>query len=249
MQPSITTLEKEIAREERIVGIRPGQRLTPARISRRQTRSRPWSCSSRSRCSASRSRRVAPRCCAGLTVALAFSIVAYALEQNRHLRRLYRLTCDSQKITLAVVDVLTGNGALRLDEDLLSYQAGFERAATLVATGLADVLLADVARVRIAGPSGEVPIVATHMGAIDAPDDPTVARHALRRGHPMKGTIAGDRTVLAIPLMHHGEPIAVLEAVSPAHVPYEPRDAALADAYAKGALASFARRSPSSRRG
>ena len=36
MQPSITTLEKEIAREERIVGIRPGQRLTPARISRRQ---------------------------------------------------------------------------------------------------------------------------------------------------------------------------------------------------------------------
>ena len=114
-----------------------------------------------------------------------------------------------------VVDVLTGNGALRLDEDLLVYQAGFERAATLVATGLADVLLADVARVRIAGPSGEVPIVATHMGAVDAPDDPTVARHALRRGHPMKGMIAGDRTVLAIPLMHHGEPIAVLEAVSP----------------------------------
>ena len=157
MQPSITTLEQEIAREERIVGIRPGQRLTPARISRRQT-------------------QVAtvvvlvtvallgvafsPRgttLLRGLTVALAFSIVGYALEQNRHLRRLYRLTCDSQKITLAVVDVLTGNGALRLDEDLLSYQAGFERAATLVATGLADVLLADVARVRIAGPSGEVP--------------------------------------------------------------------------------------------
>ena len=36
MQPSITTLEQEIAREERIVGIRPGQRLTPASISRRQ---------------------------------------------------------------------------------------------------------------------------------------------------------------------------------------------------------------------
>jgi hypothetical protein len=55
----------------------------------------------------------------------------------------------------------------------------------------------------------------------------------------MKGMIAGDRTVLAIPLIHNGEPIAVLEAVSPAHVPYEPRDAALADAYAKGALASL----------
>ena len=239
MQPSITTLEKEIAREERIVGIRPGQRLTPARISRRQF-------------------QVAivvfivtiallgvafsPRgttLLRVLTVALAASIVAYALEQNRHLRRLYRLTCDSQRITLAVVDVLANNGALRLDEDVLAYHAGLERAATLVATGLADVLLADVARVRIAGPSGEVPVIATHMGAIDAPDDPTVARHALRRGHPMKGAIAGDRTVLAIPLLHHGEPIAVLEAVSPAFVPYEPRDAALADAYAKGALASL----------
>ena len=239
MQPSITTLEKEIAREERIVGIRPGQRLTPARISRRQVQV----------ASVVVLVTVAllgvafsPRgttLLRGLTVGLAFSIAAYALEQNRHLRRLYRLTCDSQKITLAVVDVLTGNGALRLDEDLLVFQAGFERAATLVATGLADVLLADVARVRIAGPSGEVPIVATHMGAVDAPDDPTVARHALRRGHPMKGMIAGDRMVLAIPLMHHGEPIAVLEAVSPAHVPYEPRDAALADAYAKGALASL----------
>jgi hypothetical protein len=239
MQPSITTLEREIAREERIVGIRPGTRLTPARISRRQA-------------------QVAtvvvlvtvallgvafsPRgttLLRVLTVALAASIVAYALEQNRHLRRLHRLTCDSQKITLAVVDVLAGNGALRLDEDLLVYQSGFERSATLIATGLADVLLADVARVRIAGPSGEVPIVATHMGAIDAPDDPTVAKHALRRGHPMKGAVAGNRTVLAIPLFHHGEAIAVLEAVSPAHVPYEPRDAALADAYAKGALASL----------
>ena len=239
MQPSITTLEKEIAREERIVGIRPGQRLTPARISRRQM-------------------QVAavvvlvtiallgvafsPRgttLLRGLTVALAVSIVAYALEQNRHLRRLYRLTCDSQKITLAVVDVLTNNGALRLDEDLLTFQSAFERSAPLVASGLADVLLADVARVRIAGPSGEVPIVAAHMGAVDAPDDPTVAKHALRRGHPMKGAAPGDRTVLAIPLLHHGEPIAVLEAVSPAHVPYEPRDAALADAYARGALGAL----------
>jgi hypothetical protein len=239
MQPSITTIEKEIEREERIVGIRPGQRLTPAKISRRQT-------------------QVAavvflvtvallgvafsPRgstLLRGLTVALSTSIVAYAFEQNRHLRRLYRLTCDSERITFAVVDVLASNGALRLDEDLLIYQNGFEQAATLVATGLADVLLADVARVRIAGPSGEVPIVATHMGAIDAPDDPTVARHALRRGHPMKGTIAGNRTVLAIPLLHNGEPVAVLEAVSPAHVPYEPRDAALADAYGKGALSAL----------
>jgi hypothetical protein len=239
MQPSITTLEKEIAREERLVGIRPGQRLTPAKISRRQFQ---VAIVVVLVTTALLGVAFSPRgttLLRGLTVALAASIGVYALEQNRHLRRLYRLTCESQKITLAVVDVIANNGALRLDEDLLTYQNGFERAAALVASGLADVLLADVARVRVAGPSGEVPIVATHMGAVDAPDDPTVARHALRRGHPMKGTVAGARTVLAIPLMHEGAPVAVLEAVSPAHVPYEPRDAALADSYAKGALAAL----------
>jgi hypothetical protein len=238
-QPSITTIEKEIAREERIVGLRAGQRLTPARISRRQHQVAVVVVLVTIALLGVAFSPAGTTLLRGLTVALAAAIAAYALEQNRHLRRLYRLTCDSQKITLAVVDVLTNNGALRLDEDLLMYQAGLERSGTLVASGLADVLLADVARVRLVGPSGEVPIIATHMGAIDAPDDPTVARHALRRGHPMKGAIAGNRTVLAIPLMHHGEPVAVLEAVSPAHVPYEPRDAALADAYAKGALSSL----------
>jgi hypothetical protein len=239
MQPSITTLEKEIAREERIAGFRPGQRLTPAKISRRQFQVAIVVVLVTVALLGVAFSPHGSTLLRGLTVALAASIVAYALEQNRHLRRLYRLTCDSQKITLAVVDVIANNGALRLDEDLLTYQSGFERAATLVATGLADVLLADVARVRIAGPSGEVPVVATHMGAVDAPDDPAVARHALRRGHPMKGCIAGGRTVLAVPMFHHGEPVAVLEAVSPAHVPYEPRDAALADAYAKGALSAL----------
>jgi hypothetical protein len=238
-QPSITTLEKEIAREERIVGIRPGQRLTPARISRRQHQVAGIVVLVTIALLGVAFSPTGTTLLRGLTVALAAAICVYALEQNRHLRRLYHLTCDSQKITFAVVDVLANNGVLRLDEDLLTYQAGLERSATLIATGLADVLLADVARVRLAGPSGEVPIVATHMGALDAPDDPTVAKHALRRGHPMKGSMPGSRTVLAIPLVHKGEPVAVLEAVSPAHVPYEPRDAALADAYAKGALSSL----------
>ena len=176
----------------------------------------------------------------GLTVALAASIVAYALEQNRHLRRLYRLTCDSQKITLAVVDVLALTVRCASTKTCSSYQSGFERAATLVATGLADVLLADVARVRIAGPSGEVPIVATHMGAIGAPDDPTVARHALRRGHPMKGMIAGDRTVLAVPLIAQRRadrrPRSRLACRMFPTSRATPRSA---DAYAKGALASL----------
>ena len=53
------------------------------------------------------------------------------------------------------------SGALRRDEDLLAYQSGFKRSATLVETGLADVLLAD----NVAACSGGPPVVA--LGAAE----------------------------------------------------------------------------------
>jgi hypothetical protein len=176
-----------------------------------------------------------------LTLALAVALVVYALEQDRHLRRLSVLTNDSQQITLAVVDALAGSGALKSDTEVLFLRESFERAAGSIASGLADVLLADISRVRIAGPSGEVPIAAVYCGAFGAPDDPTLAQHALRRGQPLRRTVDG-RSTLAVPVWHHDQPLAILEVISPLGVVYAPKDAALVEAYARGALA--ARRSP-----
>ena len=238
---AITTLDKEIDREERIVGIRRDGPITRAKISTRQAQvafvlvivslallgvafSPHGSTSLRF-----------------LTVALAVALVLYALEQDRHLRRLSVLTNDSQRIALAVVDALAGSGALKSDADVLQLRESFERAAGTIASGLAEVLLADISRVRIAGPSGEVPIAAVYCGLFGAPDDPTLAQHALRRGQPLRRTVDG-RTTMAVPVWHHDEPIAILEVISPLGVVYAPQDAALVEAYARGALA--ARRSP-----
>jgi hypothetical protein len=238
MAPSITSLDREIEREERIDGIRPDGPLTGAKISERQAQvagvlvlvsvallGLAFSPDGTT------SLRI-------LTVALACALIAYALEQDRHLRRLSVLTVDSQRITLAVVDALAGSGALRSDSDVLHVRAAFERAAGPIASGLAEVLLADVARVRIAGPSGEVPIAAAYMGAFTASDDATIAQHALRRGQPLRRTVDG-RTTLAVPVWHHDEPVAILEVISPLGMLFSPKDAALVEAFARGALAAL----------
>jgi GAF domain-containing protein len=239
MQSAITTLDKEIAREERIVGIHPDGPITRAKITVRQAQ---VAFLLALVAVALLGIAFSPRGSNPLrlvTTALAVALLAYALEQDRHLRRLSVLTGDSHRINLAVVDALKHSGALRADRDLLFVRGAFEKRAYTIAAGLADVLLADVARVRIAGPSGEVPIAAVHMGAVSAPDDPEVAQHALRRGQPLQRTDRQGRTLLAVPVWYHDEPVAILEAISPAGVPFEPRDAALVEAYARGALAAL----------
>lgn len=239
MQADITTLDQEMAREERLVGIRPRGPVTPAQITGRQVQIAAvlvgvvvallgLAFSSHG----TTTLRI-------LTTALAAAVIAYALEQDRHLRRLRRLAGDSREITLAVVDALATSGALQTDNDLLALQSGLERAAPVVAAGLADVVVADVIRVRLAGPSGEVPVAAAFMGVINTPDDPRAAKRALRRGLPVQFKVAGSRTVLAVPIFHHGQAVAVLEAVSPVDGSYSAREAELAEAYAHGAMTTL----------
>jgi hypothetical protein len=242
MDATVTALDEEIAQEERRVGIDAAPSELPGAISRRQAQIAmvlalvvtalvglaftPTGL------------RVASPPLRGLTTSLAVLLVVYAVEQNRHLRRLDRLAHVSNDITLAVADAITSSGALTVDDELLRLRHGFARASDALAEGLAEVLQADAARVRIPGPSDEVAIAARH-DRVPVPDDGRVAWHALRRGRPVQRAMEDGRVVLAVPVWHGGEAVAVLEAVSDPGAPFVPRDAAVLVAFGRGALAGL----------
>jgi hypothetical protein len=174
-------------------------------------------------------------------IGLAVLFALYAIEKDHHLRRLASLRGDSMRITLAVANELMFSGALAGDRELLDLRDGIDRAAGRLAAGLADVVPADCARLRVLGPSGEVPVAAERELAARhiVPDDATAAHEVLRTHKPVRMVTVGDRGVLVVALRRGDEVLALLEAVSPCGDRYHPIDVAQADAYARGAVAAL----------
>jgi hypothetical protein len=239
MPATITTLEREIALEERRVGIPVNQPLTDKAIARRRT-------------------QIAGVLGASGFVALFAVILAsgivsvgaiglaalfgvYAVEKDRHLRRLALLRGDSMRITLVVANELMFSGALAGDRELLDLRDGIGRAAGRLAAGLADVVGAECTRVRLLGPSGEVPVAAERDLAARAsvPDDPTAAHKVLRNRRTVREVTVDDRGVLVVAMRRGDEILALLEAVAPRGDRYRPVDVVQADAYARGAVAAL----------
>jgi len=166
MVAAITTLEQEIAHEERRVGLPVGEPLTDSSITRRRVQIEALLAA----CAfvALFALLVAGGLIRALAVALAVAFGVYAMEKDRHFRRLASLRDDTRKITLAVAAELMDSGALDPDRELLDLRDGLATAAGRLATGLAGVLPADSARVRLVGPSGEVPIAALRQIATRA---------------------------------------------------------------------------------
>lgn len=148
---TITTLARQIEHEERIVGIRPDVRVTRAVIARRQVQVA-FVCLGVA--IALVGVAFSPRgtfLLKVLTVLLAVAMTWYAVEQDRHLRRLARLTHESRAIDLAVVDALTSSGALAVDRAVLRVRKHLEHVGLVIAVGLVDVLAAASVRFRIVG--------------------------------------------------------------------------------------------------
>lgn len=239
MSAIVTTLDREIAREERHVGIPTDRPLTDAAIAHR------------------RLQLAAVLLIAGLaavfavfaaidSVQLVALIVAatcglYALEKDRHLRRLASLHDDVERISLAVAGELLHSGALRIDAELVEVCDGLARAAGRIAAGLAEALPADCTRVRLTGPAGEVPLAAERDLDPRRPalDMPSVARDAVRSQQPVRATAPDGRTIVAVPIWRRRDIVGVLEAVSHPGSAYCPEDAALVDAYGRGAVAAL----------
>jgi hypothetical protein len=174
-------------------------------------------------------------------IALAVAFGAYAVEKDRHLRRLGLLRGDSMRITLVVANELMFSGALAGDRELLDLRDGIGRAAGRLAAGLADVVGAECTRVRLLGPSGEVPVAAERDLAARAsvPDDPTAAHKVLRNRRTVREVTVDDRGVLVVAMRRGDEILALLEAVAPRGDRYRPVDVVQADAYARGAVAAL----------
>ena len=238
MSAFVTTLDREIEREERQVGIPTDRPLSDGSIAHRRLEI------GAVLMIAGIVAVLAGQSATGqvqlFAVALASLFAVYALDKDRHLRRLAVLRGDFQRISLVVVDELMQSGALRGDRELLDLRDALGRAAGCIAATLADVLPAHCTRVRVTGPAGEVPVAAERdLAERPVADDSTVARDAVRAGKPMRRLGEDGRTILAVPMWHGDIAVGVIEAVSAPAAQYALPDVALVDAYARGAIAAL----------
>ena len=238
MPANLTTLEHQIADEERIVGIPTDQPLTNAAITRRHVQigvltGMLWLVALAALFSATREVRVF-----ACTLALVFGV--YAVQKERHLQRLSHLHRDECSIHLTVADSLLRSGVLRADNELLDLRTAVELGAARLAANLVEVVPADCAAVRLVGPSGETPLAAVcDQGERAIRLDAAAAHEALRRREPVRQGSRDGRTVIAVPLEHHQHVLGVLEVVSGPAEFYSAYDAELVSAFAYGALSGL----------
>ncbi|HEY5076669.1 MAG TPA: hypothetical protein VIJ48_04115 [Acidimicrobiia bacterium] len=239
MPAAVTILDHEITLEERRVGIPTNQPLTDGAIARRRLQIAIVLGAS------GFVALFAVFLAAGVVragaIMLAAVFGAYAVEKDRHLRRLASLRGDSMRITLAVASELMLSGALASDPELLDLRDGIGRAAGRLAAGLADVVGAECTRLRLLGPSGEVPVAAERDLAArgSVPDDATAAHKVLRTRRAVREVTLDDRGVLVVAMRRGDEVLALLEAVAPCGDRYRPVDVVQANAYARGAVAAL----------
>ena len=239
MAATVTTLDRAIAREERHVGLPTNQPLTDAAIARRRAQIVEVlvACG----CVAILGAVSARGLVRVLAIVIALAFGAYAIEKDRHLRRLALLRGDSKRITLVVASELMHSGALAGDRELLDLRDGIGQTAGRLAAGLAEAVSAESVRVRLLGPSGELPIAAEREFAArrTVPRDADIARDALRTRAAVRTVRDDGRGVLVVPMWRGDDLIALLEAVSEPGGRFLPRDAAVVDAYARGAIAAL----------
>ncbi len=238
MPASLTTLQQQIADEERSVGLPTDRPLTSAAIARRHAQIAVVLALVTLTVIATLSAARAAYSVLTSVIAVAFSV--YALSKDRHLRRLERLQHDEHSIHLDVAQRLLRSGAMRSDPELLDLQAALELNAFRLTADLADVVPADCAGLRLVGPSGETPVAALlELREGDIVLDPSAATEALRCRAPIRRGACDGRTVLAVPLEHRDGVVGVLEVVSGMAGRYTAHDEELVAAFARGAVAGL----------
>ena len=156
MAATVTTLDRAIADEERIVGLPTHRPLTDGAITRRRFQIAAMSACGFlavfAVCFASGEMQI-------LTNTLTGFFGMYSIEKDRHLRRLGRLRgdcCASRSLSWASSCIPECSTATAN----CSTSAKASRGARDGASASADAIASDCARVRMLGPSGEVPIAA-----------------------------------------------------------------------------------------
>jgi len=232
------TLEHQIAREERIVGIPTDRPLTQAAIVRRHAQIGVLLGLLSLAVVATLVSSLAGLRLLSCAAALAFGV--YAWIEGKHLERLARLQRDESSIHLNVADSLLRSGILRANRTVLDLRTAVERAANQLAAEVLTVVPAECAGLRLVGPSGETPLAAVcDLDAGGVWLDPEAAHDAFAGRKTVRRGARDGRTVIAVPLEHHEEVVAVLEVVSVETDRYSLVDELIVSAYARGAVAAL----------
>jgi len=238
MSATVTTLDRAIHEAERHVGIPTDKPLTDRTIGHRrfQIAFVFLACGFAALCAVFAATGVVQM----PAIALAGAFGLYAIRQDRHLHRLALLRGDSRRITLAVAEELLFSGALAGDGELLDLRGAVATRAGGLAAGLSEVVSCDATRVRLVGPSDEVPLAAMREIAPrrPIPDDREPAQHALRVDAPVRQEFK-DRMIIVVPMSRGDDAIGLLEVISAPGDRYGPREVALIDAFAQGAVAAL----------
>ena len=215
-QPS-PTLDREIASRSAGSGFRPISRLTDGAIAHRRLQIALVLLRMRVR-RAVRAVRVDGVVQVG-AIALAGVFGMYAIEKDRHLRRLASLRGDSRRITLVVASELMFSGALAADRELLDLRDGIGQRRGAGSRGsrrrrcppTARACVCSARRVRCRSrPS------ASSSPGRPVPDDARAGHEALRTHTPVRRESSTVAPCSRSPLWRGDELVAVLEAVSPA---------------------------------
>jgi hypothetical protein len=228
MEATVATLHHEIESEERRVGIRVHGPVPPRLIARRRHQIAAMLAAvvvALVGVAFMPATPVQTPALRVLTIALAVLCAAYAVEQERHLRRLSTLSADARRISAAVADALSASGALRVDDELLLVRDELRAASDRLAADLRAELAVDDVAVHVPGPSGELP----SRGS----------RAAARRGETVETRRADGRAAVAVPVALHGAVVAVFEVTAPAGVALAPSVHAFVAAYGRGALGTL----------
>jgi hypothetical protein len=239
---STTKLNREIRLEERRVGLPTSRPLTDGAIARRRLQIALVLAASGF--VALFATLFATGMVQAGAIALAGIFALYAIEKDRHLRRLALLRGDSKRISLAVASELMFSGALVADREVLDLRDVIAQSAGKIAAGFADVVAADCTRLRVLGPSGEVPVAAEReLSARQLVPDDAAAAHEVLRSHKSVRRVTDDaRGVIVVALRRGSEVLALLEAVAPSGEQFRPAEVSLAEAYARGVVAALAPR-------
>jgi hypothetical protein len=235
---TVDTLEHEIAHEERIVGIPTDRPLTHSAIVKRHAQIGVLLGLLSLALVATLVSSMGAWRFFFCVLALGFGV--YAWIEGKHLERLARLQRDETSIHLTVADSLLRSGILRADRGALALRNAVERAANQLAADLVNVVPAECAGLRLVGPMGETPLAAVcDLGTGGVWLDPSAAHEALERREPVRRSAPDDRSVIAVPMEHQGDIVAVLEVVSISTDRYSLVDELLVSSFARGAVSAL----------
>jgi len=176
-------------------------------------------------------------------ITCAGAFLAYVVEKEKHLRKLTVLDLESRRTNLYVADAILRAAALGDDVEYMHGSLVLDEVVSRVATVAQRRLDAAETAVRLLVSGGELPVAASRMGPsgpVSAVGRARLAEQVALSRLPRRedGGAAGEVNLIAVPLVHYGRLLGVVEAVSAPERGFDNIDLAVLTALAeRGAIA------------